>query len=145
MQTLASEVKDTLFIVTADHGQIDIEGEVNFYSDDILNGMLEIHPYMEPRAVAFKVKEGRREEFAKYFTSKYAEDFELHESRELIEKGFFGDVGDKAPLLGDFVAIGTYTHKQAVMVAPIDDFKFKGHHTSLTEEMLVPLIIIAKK
>lgn len=144
LQRLAEETPNTLFIVTADHGQIDIEGDVNLYEDTKLYDMMEIYPYMEPRALAFKVKKGRHTEFAQYFTSKYSEDFTLYTSKELIEQGFFGDVGDKAHLLGDFIAVGTYTHKQAVIVPP-DDFKFKGHHTSLTEEMLVPLIIIGNK
>lgn len=144
LQQLVEETPDTLFIVTADHGQIDVEGEVNLYEDAELYNMLETIPYMEPRAIAFKVKPERREEFARYFKAKYGEDFELHESKELIERGFFGDFGDKAHLLGDYVAIGTYTHKQAMMLPP-DDLIFKGHHASLTEEMLVPLIMIGNK
>lgn len=144
LQQLISETPNTLFIVTADHGQIDIEGEVNFYEDEKLYDMLEIYPYLEPRAVAFKVKKGRRAEFVEYFTAKYSEDFTLYESAELVKRGFFGDVGDKAHLLGDYIAIGTYTHKQA-QVAPPNELIFKGHHTSLTEEMLVPLILIGNK
>ena len=144
LQQLVSQTPNTLFIVTADHGQIDIEGDVNLYEDAKLYDMLQTLPYMEPRAVAFKVKPNIKAEFTQYFTAKYGDDFELHESKELIEKGFFGDVGDKAHLLGDYIAIGTYTHKQALFVPP-DDFIFKGHHTSLTEEMLVPLILIGNK
>lgn len=144
VRQLAEETPDTLFIITADHGQIDVEGDVNLYEDAKLYDMLEIYPYMEPRAIAFKVKPCKKAEFAEYFTAKYGEDFELHTSDELIQRGFFGDVGDKAHLLGDFIAIGTYTHKQAQMLPP-DELVFKGHHTSLTEEMLVPLIILGNK
>lgn len=141
MQQLTEQTTDTLFIVTADHGQIDVEGDVNLYEDKTLYDMLEALPYMEPRAIAFRVKADKKAAFAEYFTEKYGEDFELFQSRELIEKGFFGDKGDKAELLGDFIAIGTYTHKQAQFLPP-DGPVFKGHHTSLTEEMLVPLIMI---
>lgn len=144
LQRLAEQTDDTLFIVTADHGQIDVAGDVNLYEDKTLYDMLETLPYGEPRAILFKVKPNRRDEFAKYFNEKYGEDFELHTSQELLERGFFGETGDKAFLLGDFVAIGTYTHKQAQFVPP-DDLVFKGHHTSLTEEMLVPLIMIGNK
>ncbi len=143
MQQLASETADTLFIVTADHGQIDVTGEVNLYEDKQLYDMLEIYPYMEPRAIAFKVKQDRRTDFEKYFTATYGKDFELHKSKELVERGFFGDLEDKANLLGDYIAIGTYTHKQAVLTPDMP--VFKGHHTSLTEEMLVPLILIGNK
>lgn len=144
LQQLVEQTPDTLFIVTADHGMIDVEGDVNMYEDVALYDMLETLPYGEPRAIIFKVKPDRRDEFEGYFRLKYGEDFELHTSKELIDRGFFGDSGDKAPLLGDFVAIGTYTHKQALFIPP-DDFIFKGHHTSLTEEMLVPLILIGNK
>lgn len=144
LQQLVEQTPDTLFIVTADHGQIDVEGDVNLYEDDKLYAMLETLPYMEPRALAFKVKQDKRDEFAQYFTDKYGEDFELYESEQLVKRGFFGDVGDKAHLLGDYIAIGTYTHKQAHILPP-DDLIFKGHHTSLTEEMLVPLIMIGTK
>lgn len=140
IEQISTEIDDTLFIITADHGQIDVEGYVPLYKDQKLYDMLVIYPYMEARAVAFKVKPEYLEEFPVYFTQKYGEDFELHESKELLEKGYFGDCGDKAFLLGDFIAIGTYTHK----IARFSERQhlFKGHHTSLTEEMLVPLIIV---
>lgn len=144
LQRLVEQTPDTLFIVTADHGQIDVAGDINMYANAEMYDMLETPPYGEPRAIIFKVKPSRRGEFAKHFNEKYGEDFELHESGELIEKGFFGEVGDKALLLGDYIAIGTYTHKQALILPP-DGATFKGHHTSLTEEMLVPLIMIGNK
>ena len=105
--------------------------------------MLEIYPYLEARAACFKVKENKKQEFEKVFNEKYGEDFILYKSSELIEKGLFGGTGDKCYLLGDYIAIGTYTHK--VMLLNPSNHKFKGHHTSLTEEMEVPLIIYSKK
>lgn len=143
VEDLYNVVSDTLFIITADHGQIDIEGYVDFYNDEVLMDMLKIYPYMEARAPAFLVKDGMTEQFEKYFKEKYGEDFILFPSYELVEKGFFGNVGDKAHLLGDYVAIGTYTHKQAVFLQ--GQMRFKGHHTSLTEEMEVPLILLGRK
>ncbi len=143
IEDLYNSLEDTLFIITADHGQIDVEGYVEFYKDEILMDMLEIYPYMEARAPAFLVKDGMAEKFEKHFKEKYGEDFVLYSSDELVKKGFFGEFGSKAHLLGDYVAIGTYTHKQAIFVSK--QTRFKGHHTSLTEEMEVPLIMIGKK
>lgn len=140
MRRLAESFDDTLFVVTADHGQIDIEGYVDLYSDETLNDMLEIYPYLEGRAVAFKVKKGRKKQFAVYFTAHYGDDFRLYKTSELLKRNFFGDVGDKGALLGDFIAAGTYTHKQALTTPRTP--KLKGHHTGLTEEMEVPLILI---
>ena len=138
-----SELEDTLIIVTADHGQVDIKGYVPLYEDEKLMDMLKIYPFLEARAPAFLVKEGREAEIEAYFTEKYGEDFELFKTENLITNGLFGDTGDKGYLLGDYIAIGTYTHKQAVL-SPIMP-RFKGHHTSLTEEMEVPLIILGSK
>lgn len=144
LQRVAENTPDTIFVVTADHGMIDVEGDVNMYDDAAMYDMLETPPYGEPRAIIFKVKPEKHDDFVKHFNEKYGDDFELHTSSELIKRGFFGDVGDKAFLLGDYIAIGTYTNKQALLLPP-DGFVFKGHHTSLTEEMLVPLIMIGNK
>lgn len=143
MENLSAQCEDTLFVVTADHGQIDVSDYIHFDKDKKLWDMLKIYPYMEPRAVAFLVKDGQKEQFATYFKKTYGKDFKLFESTELVKQGYFGDRGDKAELLGDFVAVGTYTHKLAVWTP--NAMLFKGHHTGLTEEMEVPLVLISTK
>ncbi len=139
-QHLVEQTKDTLFIITADHGQIDVKGYVELYNDKTLNKMLITPAFMEARAPAFLVKDGKEKEFETYFKKKYSKDFILYKTSYLLKKGYFGKVGDKQNLLGDYIAIGTYTNKQALLT-PIHPH-FKGHHTSLTKEMLVPLILI---
>ena len=64
----------------------------------------------------------------------------MYPSAQLVAEGYFGARGDKADLLGDYIAVGTYTHKQALLTP--NSTRFKGHHTSLTEEMEVPLILL---
>ena len=140
MKRISNETKDTLFIITADHGQVDITGHIELFKDEKLMSMLKIYPFLDGRSPAFLVKDGMHEEFQKYFKSKYDEDFKLFKSSDLLNQGFFGDFGDKAHLLGDFIASGTYTHKQACLTPSHNHFS--GHHTALTEEMEVPLIII---
>ena len=137
---LYNNTKNTLFIITADHGQIDVKGYINLYEDKTLMDMLEIYPFLEARAPAFIVKKDKHKEFETYFNLKYGKDFILHKSQDLIDAGYFGNVGDKGYLLGDYIAIGTSTHKQALLSPCMT--KFKGHHTSITEEMKVPLILI---
>ena len=139
IKELYENSKDTLFIITADHGQIDIKGYVDFYNDNELMDMLKIYPYLDARAVSFKIKDGMNQKFVDYFNNKYSEDFKLYESKELINMGVFGPCGDKGYLLGDYIAIGTFTNKIALLTP--EAHKFLGHHTSLTEEMLVPLIL----
>lgn len=141
VQKIAEQCKSTLFIITADHGQIDVEGYVYLYQDKKLMEMLVTYPYLEPRAVAFAVKEDQKAQFEEYFRQTYGEDFVLYKSADLVAEGYFGNRGDKAFLLGDYIAVGTYTHKQAICT-PAQP-KFLGHHTGLTEEMEVPLILIS--
>lgn len=143
VEELYNSLQDTLIIITADHGQIDVAGFVEFYKDKELNAMLECTPYLDARTPAFRVKKGKKKEFETKFKQKYGEDFRLYKSKDLIKKGYFGCIGDKGYLLGDFIAIGTYTHKQFISYENMN--RFKGHHTSLTEEMQVPLILLAKK
>ena len=137
---LYKKTKNTLFIISADHGQIDVKGYVDLYHDNKLMEMLEIYPFLDARAVAFKVKKDKLDDFENYFKNKYSEDFVLYKSKDLIDMGVFGPRGDMGFLLGDFIAIGTYTHKIAIMTP--SSHEFKGHHTSLTEEMEVPLILL---
>lgn len=140
IQLLSNQLKDTLFIITADHGQVDITGYVKFYQDKQLNDMLLCPAFLDGRTPAFKVKRGKKQLFANLFTQRYGQDFKLYRSQDLIKKGYFGENGDKGHLLGDFIAVGTYTHKQFLGFEGYP--RFKGHHTSLTEEMEVPLILI---
>lgn len=140
VENLVSATKDTLFVITADHGQIDVEDYVELYKDEKLYGMLETYPYLEPRAIAFKVKKGKEKEFEEYYKATYDEDFKLFKTADLLKENYFGAFGDKSHLLGDYIAIGTYTHKQAVLTPACP--KLKGHHTGLTEEMEVPLILL---
>lgn len=142
VKILYENIPDTLFVITADHGQVDITDYVDLYADKILMDTLEIYPFLEARAPAFLVKKGREKEFEEHFRAKYSDDFVLYRSKDLVAKGCFGDIGDKAGLLGDYIAIGTYTHKLALLCPKSK--KYKGHHTSLTEEMEVPLMILHK-
>ena len=144
VEALYSELTDTLLIVSADHGQIDVGGYIGIYKDEELTAMLEWPQYLEARAAAFKVKEDCREKFAEAFNRKYGEDFELLEVGKLIEENYFGGnlKSGHAKMLGDYIAIGT-TDK--IMQLTPFNHPFKGHHTSLTEEMEVPLIYVGKK
>lgn len=143
IEKLYEELDNTLIVITADHGQIDIEGYVEFYKDKEMNEMLEYPPYLDARTPAFVVKKGKEEIFEKIFKERYGDDFKLYKSKDLVDAGYFGDKGEHGYLLGDYIAIGTYTHKQ--FLASSNAVRFKGHHTSLTEEMDVPLIILKKK
>lgn len=141
---LYSELTDTLFIITADHGQIDIDGYVEIYKDKEITELLEWPQFLEARAAAFKVKRNCHREFVEIFNNKYGDDFVLFKVEDLIKDNYFGGrlVTRNAKLLGDYIAVGK-TNK--VMKLTPFSHDFKGHHTALTEEMTVPLIFTGKK
>lgn len=141
MRHLSENTEDTLFVVSADHGQVDIAGYINWKDEAELNEMLECPPFLDSRSPCFRVKKGMKRKFAKLFRKKYGEDFVLFPTKYLVKHNYFGDRGKYAYLLGDFVASGTYTHKMLILLKDNPHFH-KGHHTALTEEMLVPLIFI---
>lgn len=139
IEHLANTTKDTIFIITADHGQTDVTGYINLYEDKILNSMLMFKPYLEPRATAFKVKEGYDKQFKKYFNKTYGKDFKLMSSKKLIAKNYFGPKTKNASFLADYIAV---CKTDKLFMFSEKSHKFKGHHTSLGKEMWVPLIII---
>lgn len=143
IEKLYNELEDTLIIITADHGQVDIKGFTELYKDKELNDMLEYVPFLDARTPAFVVKKGLEQEFEFKFNKKYGKDFKLFKTKDLIEQNYFGSCGEYGCLLGDYIAVGTYTHKQCVYYENME--RYKGHHTSLTEEMLVPLILLKKE
>jgi hypothetical protein len=134
---------DTLLVITADHGQIDITRHIELYQDQKLMGFLSRPLSLEGRATSFAIKPGQAEEFREYFHSAYP-DCALYRADELIASGVFGPtMKDKGrDFLGDFIAVPAdgaafLLHGQA---AP-----YLGNHGGLLPgEMEVPLIIWSK-
>ena len=140
VEDLHKSLDDTLIVITADHGHVDIDGYIDIYNNTELMNCLKTPMYLEPRATAFRVKEDKKEDFKKIFNKCYRKDFKLFGVDYLVKKGVFGPINNKnRDLLGDYIAV-CKTNKQFIFSASSN--KFKGHHTSLTKEMLVPLIII---
>lgn len=144
LEELYSKLGDTLFIISADHGQIDVEGQIELYKDEELISLLDWPQFLEARAPAFKVKAGCRKQFEKLFNKKYGRDFKLFKTEDMIAQNYFGGntAGENARLLGDYIAVGKTC--KVMKLSPLAH-DFKGHHTSLTEEMEVPLILIGDK
>jgi len=135
---------DTLIIVIADHGLVDVK-PIELYKDEELLKLLLRMPSIEPRATNFFVKPFKKHKFKKMFNEKYGNDYKLLSKNELLYSGLLGQ-GDHHPLvdsfLGDFMAIAIsdkyFKFKEGKL--------FKAHHAGLLEgEMEVPLIVYHKK
>lgn len=146
---LAKRHPDTLFVITADHGQTDIKDFIYINEDAEIQTCL-AHPIsLDPRGASFKIKPGKKQAFEKAF-QKYADDFTLFTSQELIAKGVFGEFKlhpDYQKYLGDYIAVGGSTKKMLVFKNG-EQYHGSGHlyhgiHTGMTaEEMMVPVIVL---
>jgi len=142
VEQFAKDHKDTLLIISADHGQIDIDDWILIYEDQEFLKYLEAPPFGEARAMFVKIKPNQDEEFLNYVKQEYGNQVEIFKSQDLIGQGVFGNSTKNSQLLGDYIIV--LTNNKHFVFSPLDNL-FKGHHTGLCKEMLVPLIIIGDK
>lgn len=157
MEQLSKEIdEETLVLITADHGIIDIE-LVWINEFDGIKECLKHAPTMELRTTSFFVKEDKKEEFKKLFNQYFKEDFLLFTHDEFIESGLLGS-GNKhdkvEDFVGDFVAVGfgkkglSYYDENNPNVETFKKYmtSFTSDHAGISkEEIEVPLIIFSKE
>ncbi|MGE0003117.1 MAG: alkaline phosphatase family protein [Candidatus Izemoplasmatales bacterium] len=136
---------DTLIVLLADHGQVDVcPIELRRYPD--LWETFRHEPSVESRAAAFFIQEEKKEKFVELFNKYFRQYFILLPREEVLQMNLFG-YGVKHPRLDEFlgdymaIAIDHYYFKMST-----DSFFMKGQHAGLLEgEMMVPLIVHSKK
>ncbi len=146
VENLAGKLQNALLIVTADHGLIDIVEDVRLEKIKEINDCLRLPPAIEPRAVAFYIKEDKKEQFEKEFNKRFGNDFILLTSDEYIKQGYAGEgiMHYKfREFLGDYMALATGDRiLQYQTEGGTDPEELKAHHAGLTQkEMSVPLIV----
>ena len=133
---------DSLLIITADHGQIDLLEEIEIKSGP-LDKYLVRKISNEGRCSVFYVKKGFEETFEKEFKRNYQEDFILLNKEQVLRSQLFGAKENHErfdELIGDFVAIAK-GKKSFVYQKGKDHEKIIGAHAGLSdEELLVPII-----
>lgn len=144
IETMCANLKDTLVIVTADHGMIDVENKYLTDYPEILECLLRA-PSVEPRAMSLFIKEGYQAVFEKAFMDAFGNNYILLKKEEVFEQNLFG-YGDLHPRTkgfnGNYLAVATGSVNLELKVS---DFRspHKATHAGLTEdEMIVPLIMI---
>lgn len=145
VERLVAELKDTLVIITADHGHMDSKGVCIKDYPEIMDCLKRI-PSIEPRALNLFVKEDRREEFEKEFIKEFGDKFLLLQKEKVLDMKLFGWGKEHKyfrDMLGDYLAVATgdlsvYNSKEKAE-------RYIGAHAGLTvDEMTIPLIIIEK-
>lgn len=145
-----SATSDSLLIITADHGLLDIDNDIKLNEIKELDDCLRHLPGIEPRAVAFYVKPEKKKDFKRIFNQYFGTEYILLTADEYIEQGYLGDGQEHSKLrefLGDFIAIAVGTTiLQYETPEGVEAPSFVAHHAGLSEkEMLVPLIIYSNK
>jgi len=135
---------DTVVVLTADHGQIDIKPVSIMTYDDVVD-MLAQKPAIEARATAFYVKPEHYDDFPDVFNKHFRHKFALYKSEELLDMQLFGQ-GKQHPkfreFLGDYFSIAIDQYAFNLLDKPAH----KATHAGLTkDEMMIPLIMNDKK
>lgn len=148
IQQLREELpKDTLIIISADHGHKDITKSYDLLEYPQIQDCLIMPASLESRAVAFWVKEDKKKEFEKLFNKEFSEDFLLLSKEEVLKKHILG-YGEKHrkidDFIGDYLAISISNSIIRLQTYLADGKPVKkSTHCGLTkEEMEVPLIVI---
>lgn len=139
--------KDTLLIITADHGHTNVE-PIELYACKTLYNLLERNPSNDARCLTFKVKENKHKEFEDLFNKLFNGIYKLYKTKDAINEGLFGKKDDEInnridDFLADYVAIAI--NKYYFIYKEKPTHIFKSHHAGITkDEMLVPVCIIGK-
>ena len=147
VEKLANELpNETIVLITADHGLIDVEPiELSNYPDfeDCLT-----KPFAgEGRFAQFYVKEGMQSTFEELFNKYFAESFMLMTKQEFIKSqmaGLYAVNSITQYALGDYVAIGTGNYYFTEKLSD-DDLIFKAHHAGITPEEMETCVILLKR
>lgn len=135
--------KKTGLIVIADHGMKEVREE-NLTDYPELMDCLSYFPTVESRAVSFRIKSQRENEFVSLFKQRYQNLFLLFTKQELLQSKILGK-GKPHPRLNDF--IGDYFALAISDVSLVYHLKpqrtMRGQHAGLCEEeMKVPVLLI---
>lgn len=144
VEALCGKLKETLVIVTADHGLVDTTWLFIPDYPDIAECLLRM-PSIESRAMTFFVKEGMKKQFEKSFKLHFNDYYMLYSKEQVLEKKLFGD-GSAHPrspgFIGDYLAVAF--GDVSIDCSPSTNHEvFKAAHAGMTkDESNVPLIFI---
>ncbi|MDR1539184.1 MAG: alkaline phosphatase family protein [Clostridiales bacterium] len=145
VEDLCEGAKDTLFIITADHGLTDVETLcIEDYPE--INECLSMPPTLESRCISLFVKEKFREAFPEKWREVFEDRFILMAKWEALETELFGPGTPHAKsldFLGDYIALAV---SDICITSRGEDGSyndFAAAHAGLSmKEMVVPLIVV---
>ena len=147
IKNMCSNLDDTIVIISADHGHLDVENPHSILDYPEILECLYMPAAFEARALTFWVKEDMKDIFEERFNNLFKDEFWLMTKDEFVEQKHFLGYGDKHPKVDDFVgnyvaiSISDSMINLGTLLADGKKLK-KSTHCGLTkQEMEVPLII----
>ncbi|MBQ8472451.1 MAG: alkaline phosphatase family protein [Bacilli bacterium] len=140
-------INDLEIIITADHGQIDVIGEIDmdFFK---YNKYFYAKPGIDFGTATYYVKNEKRDEFLKEFKKDYHDKMFIFETEEFIKNNIFGeDIVSKymKSNLGEYISFCKKGFYFVNTEFDKDKYigKIKGSHSGFSkEELMIPLIVI---
>ena len=145
LRNLSTNLKDSVIIISADHGAVDVK---DVYLNEIseLDKCLRLPPTIESRFVSFFIKNGMKREFKLNLKKHFKDQYIIYTKNQFLKSGLLG-TGKQHNRINDY--IGDYVvivYGDINLLYSIDNNKSSNHyadHGGITkEEMVVPLIAI---
>lgn len=147
LKRLSERLRDTLLIVTADHGLINSVSQDISLMPEIMDCLI-LPPSIEARAAAFYVKPHKKNAFEQAFKARFGDKFLLLSREDIYRTGIFGRGvrhNKFDDFIGDYVACARSDANITYSVPEVPAHSLIGMHAGLTEdEMLVPVVIDRK-
>ena len=146
VEKAVSELSDTLFLITADHGHMDSKNCCLLDYPEIMKCLVRL-PSIEPRTLNFFVKKEYIETFPDTFGRYFGDSFLLLTRDEVLSLHLFGtgqNHSDLEDMIGDYVALAV--SDTSIFNTHLEAQEMPGGHAGLTEEEIkIPLIVIDTK
>lgn len=143
VEELCNRLEDTLLVVTADHGLVDVNWVTLQDYPDVFECLVRM-PSIESRALTFFVKKGMHDVFKERFLKHFADKYILLSKEEVLHEGIFGSGKPHAKFddfVGDYLAIAT--DDLAIEPRPLGEFMFNAMHAGFSDDELnVPFIAV---
>ncbi|MEM7029294.1 MAG: alkaline phosphatase family protein [Chloroflexota bacterium] len=156
-QEVVGKLKDTLLIVTADHGQVEVSDEtlVNLKEDARFAGLERYLKHMkhdEPmipagssRDLFMHVHDETLDQAQTFLAERLTDVAEVYKVSDLIEQGYFGPSPVSEALLsriGNLVVLPYRYHSVWWFDSATYNVQFRGHHGGVTpQEMEIPFLL----